>query len=85
VLFNHAKAILSAECGGGKRISKQKPNDMIEYLADGRTSYGQVSDIVELLGGVNSIVVKVLTAQEVCRSDELDKHFRNMNVLHVQL
>ncbi|KNZ52113.1 hypothetical protein VP01_3690g2 [Puccinia sorghi] len=55
VLFNYAKSIISAECAGGKDISRQQPNDMIEYVADGHTCYGQVAEIVELAGAVEGL------------------------------
>ncbi|KNZ50353.1 hypothetical protein VP01_4471g1, partial [Puccinia sorghi] len=85
VLFKHAKSVLSAICGGGMRISREPPNNMIEYVSDGQTCFGKVCEIVELKGGVNSVVMKVLPAKEVWRSDGLDGIFHKMNVLHVQL
>lgn len=85
VLFNYAKSIVSAECPGGKAISRQQPNDMIEYVANGLTCYGQVCEIVELAGAVEEIIVKVVQVTEVERTNGLDKYFQRLNVLHVQL
>ncbi|PLW52380.1 hypothetical protein PCASD_00239 [Puccinia coronata f. sp. avenae] len=50
ILFNHTKSIRSAECSNRMRISRQKPNDMIEYMpymVNGKTSYGQAPEIRE--------------------------------------
>jgi hypothetical protein len=85
ILFNHAKSILSAECFNGMCISRQKPNNMIEYMANGKTVYGQLCEIVQLLGGIDYIVVKVLHANSLWQSNQLDKVFKKLNVLHVQL
>ena len=85
ILFNHAKSIRSAECSNGMRISREKPNDMIEYMVNGKTSYGQLCEILKLSGGMESILVKVLQARLLRQSDDLDESFVKLNVLHVQL
>lgn len=48
VFFNLAKDIGSCDCGRGKRIGKNGPNNMIEWTAaHGSAAYGQVVDIIE--------------------------------------
>ncbi|KNZ51297.1 hypothetical protein VP01_4006g2 [Puccinia sorghi] len=85
VLFNYVKSIILAECGGGKVISRQQPNNMIQYVADGHNCYGQVTIILELEGAFDGILVKVVQAHEVEQKNGLDKHFQRLNVLHLQL
>ena len=85
VLYDYAKEILSAKCAAGRRISKHEPNDVIEYISNGKTCYGQVCEIVELAGGANSILIKVVKEREVPWSDSLNIYFQKLNVLHVQL
>ncbi|KNZ61847.1 hypothetical protein VP01_134g7 [Puccinia sorghi] len=60
VLLNYAKSIVSAECSGRKDISRQQPNDMMEYVANGHTCDGQAAEILEW--PVEGILVKVVQA-----------------------
>jgi hypothetical protein len=85
VLSNYAKEISTYVCDGGMQISKHSPNNIIEYTLDNQTRYSQVCEIIELMGAINPIIVKVIPAKEVIRTDQLAYHFRQMNVLHIQL
>ncbi|KAA1099777.1 hypothetical protein PGT21_020219 [Puccinia graminis f. sp. tritici] len=64
VMFSLAKEIRSLEVGQGRRISKRKPNDIVEYISkDGELAYGQVCDIIRPtgIGHEHSDVIKVVS------------------------
>ncbi|KNZ54727.1 hypothetical protein VP01_2872g2 [Puccinia sorghi] len=54
---NCAREISHVECEGGKWFSK-KINDIVQHLYQGETIYGQVTEIIELMGGLDLILVK---------------------------
>ncbi|KNZ60012.1 hypothetical protein VP01_1625g1 [Puccinia sorghi] len=82
LLFKNAKSVLSVISRGWMRISREH---MIKYMSDGQTCFWQVCEIVELKGGVNLVMMKVLPEKEVWPSDGLDGIFFKMNIFHFKL
>ncbi|KAA1117796.1 hypothetical protein PGT21_023590 [Puccinia graminis f. sp. tritici] len=86
VMFSLAKEIRSLEVGQGRRISKRKPNDIVEYISkDGELAYGQVCDIIRPtgIGHEHSDVIKVIRGKQVARGDAFPVYLEKLNVLQL--
>ncbi|KAG0146682.1 hypothetical protein CROQUDRAFT_701816 [Cronartium quercuum f. sp. fusiforme G11] len=84
VLSNHASKILALEVQNGRHITSKKPNNIIEYLCDGKTCYGRVTEILKIESGCESAIISVI---ELCiiKSNTLVNQFLDcLNVLQVE-
>jgi hypothetical protein len=69
VLFTCAKQLILVKCHCGLKVTTKKPNDMVEFLHNGETAYGQIGDIFQVMGHTQSVVLKILWAKEVAHED----------------
>jgi hypothetical protein len=69
--------------GGGRRISKRKPDNVFAFKFEGGTTFGEVVDMVDFVGEFAETIIKAKKAVEVTRDDNLGKWLQRLSVCQV--
>ncbi|MBW0509303.1 hypothetical protein O181_049018 [Austropuccinia psidii MF-1] len=85
VLMNEIRRLRFLEKAEGRRISKKRPNNMVEYKINGQRKYGQVMEIMKLIGGIELTLIIVAKGNPVELDNSLKSIFERLGLVQVRL